>query len=51
MIRGGYIFIHDYNNPESNYAISRALKEFMNDKQELIVEVPDVWGSAMFRKI
>ena len=51
MIRGGYIFIHDYNNPESNYAISRALKEFMFDKPELIVELPDVWGSAMFRKI
>ena len=31
MIRGGYIFIHDYNNPESNYAISRALREFMFD--------------------
>jgi len=51
MKSGGYIFAHDYNSPESNWAISRATNEFMQDKPEKIVEIPDVWGSIVFRKI
>ena len=49
--RGGYLFVHDYNSPESNYAVSKAVNKFMQDKPELIVEIPDVWGTIMFRKI
>ena len=49
--RGGYLFVHDYNSSESNYAVSREVKEFMQDKPELIIKIPDVWGTVMFRKI
>jgi O-methyltransferase len=48
--RGGYIFVHDFNNPESNWACSRALDEFLSDKPEMSVAIPDAWGTALFRK-
>jgi O-methyltransferase len=51
MVRGGYFFMHDYNSPESNRAISRAAQEFMADKAEFLIETPDYSGSALFRKI
>lgn len=51
MVRGGYFFMHDYNSPESNHGISRAAREFMHDKPELLVEIADIYGSALFRKI
>jgi len=51
MSRGGYCFIHDYNSPESNYAVKRAVTSFFSDKPELLVELPDIWGSVMFRKL
>jgi len=50
LVPGGYFFIHDFNSPESNRAISRAASEFMRDKPELLIEIPDQWGSAVFRK-
>jgi len=31
---GGYIFAHDYNSPESDHAVSRAMNEFLKDKPE-----------------
>jgi O-methyltransferase len=49
--RGGYIFLHDYNSPESERGVSRAVSEFLDRKLEQIVELPDVWGSAVFRKV
>ncbi|MGE5409583.1 MAG: TylF/MycF/NovP-related O-methyltransferase [Clostridiales bacterium] len=49
--KGGYIFVHDYNSPESNWAISRAVNEFMENKPEKIMEIADNWGSIMFRKL
>lgn len=49
--KGGYIFVHDYNSPESNWAISRAVDEFMENKPEKIMEIADNWGSIMFRKL
>lgn len=48
---GGYIFAHDYNSPESNHAVSRAVDEFLKDKPEKAIGVPDKWGSVMFRKV
>lgn len=48
---GGYLVVHDYNNPESNYACKRALDGFLQDKPESVVEWPDIWGSAVFRKV
>jgi O-methyltransferase len=51
MSRGGYIFMHDYNSPESDRAIFRAAHEFLADKPEMLIEMPDYSGSALFRKI
>ena len=43
--------MHDFNSPASNHGISRAAHEFMADKPELLIEIPDFHGSALFRKI
>jgi O-methyltransferase len=51
MARGGYFFMHDFNSPESNHGISRAAHEFLADKSELLIEIPDFHGSAVFRKL
>ena len=51
MVRGGYFFMHDFNSPESNHGISRAAHEFMVDKPDLLIEIPDFHGSALFRKL
>ena len=50
LCTGAYLFVHDYNNPESNHGCRRALDAFLSDKPEVIVELPDIWGSAVFRK-
>jgi O-methyltransferase len=51
MTRGGYFFMHDFNSSESERAISRAAKQFMADKPELLLELPDYFGTAVFRKL
>jgi O-methyltransferase len=51
LARGGYCFVHDYNSPESNRACRRALTEFLAAKPERVIELPDTWGSAVFRKV
>ena len=51
LARGGYVFVHDYNSPESNRACRRALTEFLAGKPERVIELPDTWGSAVFRKV
>ena len=50
MTRGGYMFIHDYNSPESERGVSRAVNEFLQGKPERVVEIPDIWGTVLFRK-
>lgn len=50
LVSGGYFFMHDFNSPESDHAISRAASEFLSDKPEFLIEMPDEWGSAVFRK-
>ena len=50
LARGGYCFVHDYNSPESNRACRRALGEFLADKPECPIELPDQFGSAVFRR-
>lgn len=50
MAEGGYIFVHDYNSPESDFSVSKAVNEFMKDKPEKVVEIPDVGGSIIIRK-
>jgi len=51
MVRGGYFFMHDFNSPESERGISQAAREFLADKPELLVEIPDYHGSALFRRL
>lgn len=50
MPRGGYIFVHDYNNPESNRGVSQAVELFFKDKIESVIELPDAGGSVVVRK-
>ena len=51
MTSGGYLMVHDYNNSESKWACKRSLDKFMEDKPENIIEIADILGSAMFRKL
>jgi O-methyltransferase len=51
LVRGGYFFMHDFNSPESQRAISRAAAKFLADKPEMVIEMPDTLGSAVFRKV
>ena len=51
MARGGFIVIHDYNSPESNWGCNRAVNEFFSDKPEFLIEIPDEWGSVVVRKL
>ena len=51
MTPGGYIFVHDYNSPESGWAVSQAVDHFLTDKPERMVELPDKFGSAIIRKV
>ena len=48
---GGYLVMHDYNNSESDWACKRAFDDFLADKPEAIVELGDVWGSALIRRL
>jgi len=50
LSRGGYFFLHDFNNHESDWAVRRAMEAFMRDKPEMPVEIPDRWGTVLFRK-
>lgn len=47
---GGFIFVHDYNSPESDHGVSRAVDAFFTDKPEWPVELPDRAGSVVIRK-
>ncbi len=50
--KGGFLLIHDYHNPqESNAGVMRAVDEFMIDKIEKKIEIPDVLGSIILRKL
>jgi len=50
MNRGGYMFVHDYNNPEADRGVSKAVNLFFKNKLECIVEAPDKGGSVIVRK-
>ena len=51
LVRGGYMFVHDFNNPPNpDILVNRAVTEFMHDKPEHIIEIADKWGSVVFRK-
>ncbi|HME56278.1 MAG TPA: TylF/MycF/NovP-related O-methyltransferase [Candidatus Lokiarchaeia archaeon] len=50
VTKGGYIFIHDYTSLESNRDAFKAVNEFLQDKPEKVVVIPDLRGTAIFRK-
>ncbi len=50
MSKGGFIFVHDYNNPGDPGA-AQAVDEFIRDKPEMVVEIPDKNGSVIFRRM
>lgn len=51
LATGGYMMLHDFNSPESDHAIQRAVTEFLqHGPKEQILDIPDRWGSAVFRK-
>jgi O-methyltransferase len=51
LTNGGYLVIHDYNSRIANQACKRAVDEFMREKPERIIEIPDRWGTILFRKL
>jgi O-methyltransferase len=50
LMPGGYLVMHDYNNAESDWACKRAFDTFLADRPERLVELGDVWGSALIRR-
>jgi O-methyltransferase len=50
LSKGGYVFVHDYNSDESDWACKRALDGFMRGKPEQVIDLSDHGGSALFRK-
>lgn len=48
---GGYLVVHDYNNPESDWACRRAFDAFLAGRPERVVELGDMWGSALIRRL
>jgi O-methyltransferase len=48
---GGFVFVHDYSSSESDRACSRALNEFLSNRPEKPILLPDGWGTALFRKV
>lgn len=51
LVNGAYLFVHDFNSSESDWACNKALTKFMQDKPEEIIEIADIRGSALFRKL
>ncbi|TMI78270.1 MAG: methyltransferase [Bacteroidetes bacterium] len=49
LVRGGYIFVHDYNN--DNYQGAReAVQQFCHEQNIGFVPIPDLGGSAILTK-
>ena len=47
---GGYFVLHDFNSPESEGGVSKAVHDFRHEKPERLIEIPDVCGTVVFRK-
>ena len=50
MSPGGFIFIHDFHNPESNFGVSKAVNEWCEKNQVLYFELPDANGTVIIRR-
>ncbi len=49
VVPGGYIFLHDFNNPDEP-GVKKAVTDFFSDKPERIIELPDYGGCVAVRK-
>jgi len=49
MVSGGYVFLHDFNNPDEP-GVKRAVTRFFLGKPERIIELPDYGGCVAVRK-
>jgi O-methyltransferase len=49
LSKGGYIFIHDYNNDEYK-GVKEAVREFCNQQQCSYTPMSDAWGSVIIAK-
>lgn len=50
MMAGSYLFVHDYHNAESHWAAQRVLGDFLDDKPDRLIDLPDIWGSVVLRR-
>jgi hypothetical protein len=48
---GGFYMLHDFNSDESDGDVRRAVDTFLRGKPELLTEIPDRGGTALFRKL
>jgi O-methyltransferase len=48
---GAFLMLHDYTNPESEHAVSRAASQFLVGRPERLIAIPDRWGTALLRKV
>ena len=46
--KGGYLLVHDYN---SWVGARKAMDEFLSDKDEIVIPMPDMSGSALIVKL
>lgn len=51
LTKGGYMFIHDYNLPVFDWGGKKAVDEFFTDKKEFFIQLPDAYGSVVFKKL
>ncbi|MBZ4188244.1 TylF/MycF/NovP-related O-methyltransferase [Niabella beijingensis] len=49
LSRGGFIFIHDYNNDEYK-GVKKAVTDYCNDQNVPFVPICDPWGTAVIAK-
>jgi O-methyltransferase len=48
---GGFYMLHDFNSEESDGDVRRAVESFLRGKRELLTEIPDHGGTALFRRL
>ena len=44
---GAYLFLHDYNSPESDWGVKKAFDLFVKDHPAIVVDIPDRCGSLL----
>ena len=49
LVRGGYIFVHDFNN-DSYKGSRKAVEQFCSEQEINFVPIPDAGGSAVICK-